>query len=225
MNKILLQIRGNMCLQLFATFSITSGMLASTFWWYNLAYLIQQPSYICTFEDDEMSDDQCTAANICDGAFGIIGFEIDFSNSNSILNWHQKLDLMCAESWKVNFLGAAYLIGSAVTVLWIPRLSDKSGRKWFYGAGVMIDFALFSAIFLVDNLDIMIGIMFCFGATNVLRTQIGLVYMMEFNPKNLQIVIGSLWGISRAFIKSFSTIYFWKISKNWLYIIGVGYGF
>ena len=200
-------------------------MLGSAFWWYNLAYLIQKPAFICTFEDDEMSNDLCTADNICDGTFGITGFEIDFSNSNSLHNWHQKLSLMCAESWKVNFLGTAFLIGNAFTVLWIPRLSDKSGRKWFYGVGVMIDFALFSAIFLVENLDIMIVIMFCFGATNVLRTQIGLVYMMEFNPKNLQIVIGALWGISRAFIKSFSTIYFWKISKNWLYIIAVGYGF
>ena len=48
---------------------------------------------------------------------------------------------------------------------------------------------------------------------------------MEFNPKNLQIVIGALWGVFSAFIYFFSTIYFWRISKNWLYIVTVGYGF
>jgi len=41
LNKILVLIRGNLCLQLFATLSITSGMLGSAFWWFNLAYLIK----------------------------------------------------------------------------------------------------------------------------------------------------------------------------------------
>ena len=48
---------------------------------------------------------------------------------------------------------------------------------------------------------------------------------MEFNPKNVQILIGTMWGVFSAFIYFFSTIYFWKISKDWTYIVVVGYCF
>ena len=89
---------------------------------------------------------------------------------------------MCEDQSKVNFLSTLFFIGNAVTVLWLPRFSDKSGRKYFFGAGVVFDFFLYSSIFLIRNLNIMMMVMFLFGASNVMRTQIGWVYMMEFNP-------------------------------------------
>ena len=52
LNKILTEIKGSSRLQLFATASITSGMLGSSFWWYNIAYLLKQPVYICTFAEN-----------------------------------------------------------------------------------------------------------------------------------------------------------------------------
>ena len=90
---------------------------------------------------------------------------------------------MCAPSWKVGLLNSAFYVGNAVTVLWIPRLSDKSGRKKFFGVGLMIDLLLFLSIFLTTNMNVMIGVLFCFGASNVMRTQIGWVYMMELSAK------------------------------------------
>ena len=90
---------------------------------------------------------------------------------------------MCTDKAQVSSIASAFFIGNAFTVLWLPRLSDKSGRKLFYGGGVIFDFILFSAIFFINNIYAMIGLMFCFGASNVLRTQIGWVYMMELSPK------------------------------------------
>lgn len=49
--------------------------------------------------------------------------------SDSFDNWVGKLDLACASKAKVSLIGSAYFVGWIVTLLFVPRISDKYGRR------------------------------------------------------------------------------------------------
>ena len=130
---------------------------------------------------------------------------------------------MCKSKWKMDFLPMAFFLGNAATVIFVPRLSDKNGRKMIYWTGLIIDIGLYFSFFVTRNLTLMYIILFSFGATSVARTQIGWVYLMELTPKRDQVVVGTCWGVISASIFIFSTVYFWVISKNWVYLAIIGF--
>ena len=90
---------------------------------------------------------------------------------------------MCKNRWKIAYVPMAFFLGNAATVLFVPRLSDKNGRKCIYWTGLIIDIGLYFSFFVARNLILMYIILFTFGATSVARTQIGWVYLMELTPK------------------------------------------
>ena len=65
--------------------------------------------------------------------------------------------------------------------------------------------------------------MFSFGMMASVRVNVGYVYLMELMPKNKQTLVGTLWNVGEAMIYFIATIYFWKVSKNWYFIVLVGY--
>ena len=73
------------------------------------------------------------------------------------------MDLMCDNTWKVGLIGSAYFLGWSATLLWVPRLSDKYGRKKFLVFGVLSDLFLYTMIFLCSNVNLMILILFTYG--------------------------------------------------------------
>ena len=64
--------------------------------------------------------------------------------------------MMCEPSWKQGMVGTGYFLGWCSTVLWVPRLSDKYSRKWFFVAGLLADVLLYSSLLLCTSLDLMI---------------------------------------------------------------------
>ena len=76
-------------------------------------------------------------------------------------------------------IGACLFLGWCTTLLWLPPLSDKHGRKWFVWAGQVIDLALYTGLMLTSNLIVMIFLWVGFGAMSTLRIQIAYIYLME----------------------------------------------
>ena len=66
--------------------------------------------------------------------------------------------------------------------MFVPRYSDKTGRKYIYWIGLIIDIGLYFCFFVAKSLTFMYIILFSFGATSVARVQIGWVYLMELTP-------------------------------------------
>ena len=130
---------------------------------------------------------------------------------------------MCATPWKVGFIGSAFFLGWCTTILWLPRLSDGNGRKKFFMAGMALNMLLYTMLMTCESLDAMIFVMFCFGMTTSIRINVGYVYLMELVPENKQTLIGTCWNIGEAMVYMIGTIYFWKISKDWYFVVLIGY--
>ena len=161
-------------------------MNSTGFFFYILTYLILLPTYHnCMFSDPQPEDPAaaCSAENICAVPSPILTYQIDWDNIYSLHNWVEKLDLTCTPGWKIGMLGSAVFVGWVITLLWVPRLSDRYGRKWVFVVGMWTDCVAFVAMFLTHNINVMIAVIFVFGLCTTIRINIGFVYMMELMPK------------------------------------------
>ena len=103
---------------------------------------------------------------------------------DTLYNWQQKLDLTCVDEWKIGMIGASLGFGWCSTLLWLPILSDKTGRKRIFQFGMLSDLLLYTGLLLTDSLAVMIMLYFIFGMMTSIRVQVGFVYLMEILPKN-----------------------------------------
>ncbi|CDW84323.1 UNKNOWN [Stylonychia lemnae] len=99
--------------QWFTTIFITILFNSSGHLFYGLAYLELYPAYICP-QDIPNCDhtDKCRDPSI----------PIDWSSDKSLHNWVEKLDLTCAEPYKVGLLGSMYFAGWTIACLVVPRI-------------------------------------------------------------------------------------------------------
>ena len=94
-------------------------------------------------------------------------------------------------------------------MLWLPPLSDKYGRKYFFQIGIFGNLAVYYIIKETNSLYTVIIAQFFCGVLNSLRTTVGFVYLMELLPRRLQQYYGNAWGIYESSISLIGTYYFW----------------
>jgi OCT family organic cation transporter-like MFS transporter 15 len=68
------------------------------------------------------------------------------------------------------------------------------------------------------SLNLTTAMMFIFGMAAVGRTSISFLYLMELLPTNRQVLVGTILHVNNAAVGVFGCLYFWKISKNWLWL-------
>ena len=127
-DKIMIDIEGNGRFKYFALISLSASMASLDFIYLSLAYLVQPPVYECKSAGSNTWK-ECTEDEFC--GKDNIEWKINWNDKNSIHNWYQRLDLMCAPAIKLDVLMSAWFFGIVVTVLWVPRFSDKRSRKFF----------------------------------------------------------------------------------------------
>ena len=157
--------------------------------------------------------------NICADDKRIVNFEPDYSNANSLDNWVMRLNLTCASKFHKGALGSAFFFGWVLTLLWMPRLGDILGRSLLYRITVFVDLFMFLAVFFIKRWVPMIVVLTVIGAFTSIRYNIGYVYLLEFFPKESRPIVGSCQGILRGLIALALALYFWKINKNWIFIM------
>lgn len=74
-----------------------------------------------------------------------------------------------------------------------------------------------------ESLDVTIIVSFAMGMLSSIRVNIGFIYMSELMPGSKQVPLGSFWNIVEGSIYVTATVYFWKISTNWVYFVTIGY--
>jgi MFS family permease len=211
--------------QLFAYYSITLGLNSVGFWLYSISFLYQEPTYKCWFSPTFTGNptDYCTAERICANDPLISAWDYDFTDPNTLDNWHQKLNLMCEPKSKIAMLGSAFFFGWASTLLWLPRVGDIYGRRLPFAINSLVCVALYSAVMVTKNLNVMIFLIFLFGTVSSIRIQVGFNYLLELVPKPNQTMVATLWNCTEGLIYLVVVIYFYYVSKDWQYIIGWGY--
>ena len=149
---------------------------------------------------------------------------MDYSNPKSLHNWIEKLDLTCAPRWKVGFISSAYFIGWGLTLLWLPLLADKYGRRRIFISGTIIDLCFYSGIMITQRLNVMIWLSFFEGLAASCTQTVGYVYVMELLPARRQSTFTSIyssWDTCLTYL--IATLYFRFVSDHWFYLAMFGY--
>lgn len=130
---------------------------------------------------------------------------------------------MCVPSWKISFLGSAIFIGWCATILWVPRWSDSQSRKWYFAFGMGGDLLLYTSLYFITSLDVMIVVVFLFGLLTTHRVNIGFIYITEFTTKSGVTLFSTIYNLLEASIALEIAFYFLVMSNNWIYLSLVGY--
>ena len=223
MDQLYERVGGCGLFQILAYFAIAIGMSAPSWYFYEVGFFTQAPgSYLCTYSDGIVAS--CTQDEICGSdASNIVSYEGDPSDPKFLYNWQQKLDLTCVENWKIGLIGAQYFLGKITTVLWLPAMGDKYGRRNIFWLSMCINLVLYTLLFLCTNIWFMYAIWFVYGMNGSIMINVGYVFLMETMPRKAQNSVTSLWNMQEALIYVFATIYFWKISRHWFWYCLVGY--
>ena len=96
---------------------------------------------------------ECAKAEVCGSGIPRDRWRPDTSESEYIDNWVEQFDLLCEPKWRIGLIGTLYFVGIMTTILLVPWLADKYGRKW----NVLINYFLFMAavlgVMLSNNLE------------------------------------------------------------------------
>ena len=218
---MLTEIEGKGYFKYLALVSLTASMSSLDFIYMNLAFLIQKPVYQCKYTGSQ-DWTVCTEEEICGSSDGAPSFEwrINWDDEDSLHNWYEKLDLMCASSFKINVLLFAYFLGISVTVLWVPQFSDRRSRKLFVGGAIICDLFMYTILLFTTHYGLMVFILFMMGVTCPLRVQTGWVYLYELVSEKYQTFVGTAFGVCQANIYLFSTFFFWGAKNSGILVVG-----
>mmetsp|Transcript_33038 Transcript_33038/g.40893 ORF Transcript_33038/g.40893 Transcript_33038/m.40893 type:complete len:97 (+) Transcript_33038:290-580(+) len=96
---------------------------------------------------------------------------------------------MCEPFWKATLLGTAFTFSSSLTMLFIPRLGDKYGRRPTFIITRVIDSSLFAIAMLSTDYKVVFAAIFVLGALLPSRLNVGLPYLNEWFPRRHQTLI------------------------------------
>ena len=65
--------------------------------------------------------------------------------------------------------------------------------------------------------------LFIVGLNSPTTYVIGFGYLQELVGNNHKSIYATFWNLSEGLIFVYSTIYYWKIDRHWVYILSFGY--
>lgn len=171
------------------------------------------------------SDDvyDCVEANFCGNPD--INFWIDRENPDTIYNWAEQIGLICRPGWQIGMLGSVLFAGWCSTLLWMPQISDRIGRKTMFVYALAANVALFTVIMFTRSFISMMISMFLVGFFNSAKFGVGWPYLLELVPMSSRSnhaaafgSVGAIWGV-------FGGLFFIWVSSNAYVFSAIGYAF
>ena len=197
----------------------------SSFSWimYGLSFLELFPQFDCQIGDATQQD--CSSQQICTQYGYELPYTVNYTNHTSLHNWVEQVDLTCRSSEQIAFIGSMFFIGWCCTLLWVPVLADKKGRKWIYfgsilGTAIVILWMLFA-----KSLWAIYFLMFMGGVLTSGRYTTGYVYGNEFCPSNWQVVWGTVQALEDGSITLLISLYYDFVSNQYfvIFVIALAY--
>jgi MFS family permease len=131
--------------------------------------------------------------------------------------------MICIPKPLMGLMGSSYFGGWASTILFIPLLADRHGRKQiFFWSLVVSVMVMFIMVFMSNNFYLTVGLMFIAGMATSGRTTTGFIYAGEFLAPKWRIVFGVAFLFINGLTSLLITIYFDFINKHYIYITCVG---
>lgn len=103
------------------------------------------------------------------------------------------MNLGC-EREKVPLLGSTYFVGILLTLLVVPTMGDKYGRRKIFFYFIFMSFFPILALNFITNIDYAIFCMFLLGISTGARISIGFCYVSEHLSKEDQSIFCAFWN-------------------------------
>lgn len=132
---------------------------------------------------------------------------------------------MCEPEWKANILGSLFAMGHVSSLLIVPHLADKLGRKWIYTVSRLVDCLCFVALLVSRSYTLSAAALTILGVCTAGRLNVGNVYLSEWFPRRTQTFVLCVRLIEQASIFTLVTLYFWLFGNEWVKVGYVGMGF
>lgn len=208
-DRIYAELGGVGRFQWYALVALLTGMTGPAWWFFEVGYFTQEPeAFICTYASGA-DQPECTKENICSGNPAILDWKADPNDVKTLYNWIDQLDLLCEDSWKVGIIGSCFFIGWCATLLWLPALTDKYGRKIYFWLSVVICVAAQVGMLFTNSLAMMCAMIGIQGLAASLRLNVGYVYLMELLPSSSQTAVTAAWCIIDSMIYLTETLVYW----------------
>jgi len=121
---------------------------------------------------------------------------------------------MCEPDWKAGLLPTIMYLSWCVSLLIVPRLADKFGRKFLFQGARLAETAIYLAILLVQNYWAMLGLMIGLGLCGAGRVNVGTVYLTEWFPRKNQTALHMVFAGEVALGYIAFALYFWFWGNN-----------
>ena len=203
---------------------------------YQLSYLLLLPKFAC----DELIDDkwtplvdgsakydqQCKPSYFCHNKDSIRwNYEPSPTTlTNFMTEWH----LECQPSAYIAAAGESFLFGTVVGSFLAPYIINCFGQKNLVVASCIIKGSLNIVLLLLPkrvdlywSADMMFPILFLGTMANFVGLIAGYQLFCDYAPQRRHAIMGTLWMVGEGMCTVIVSIYYWKISKNWAYLIWV----
>lgn len=87
------------------------------------------PAYHC-YDDETDTWNECSKSEICEKHLPRDHYKYDEDQDEYIDNWVDQYSLLCEPKWRIGLIGSMYFAGILTTILIVPYIIDKCGRKY-----------------------------------------------------------------------------------------------
>jgi MFS family permease len=146
---------------------------------------------------------------------------VNYNNHTSLYNWVEQLDLVCDKGSQIGLIGSLYFAGWSSTILFLPWLADKIGRRWIFFFSVLVTSFACLGLYLSQNLNFTISLMFIVGMANSGRVMVGFLFASEFMTPKWQVIYGTAFIFIDCATGMIIILYFDFVNKHYIYIAAV----
>ena len=130
---------------------------------------------------------------------------------------------MCDPFWKATLIGTCFIFAQCLTMLIVPKLADKFGRKPAFMIARIMDSCLYGIVLFTTSYKLMLAAMIGLGLTTPARLNVGLPYMNEWFPRRRQTLVQVLRFVEQACITVFFILYYWFFGKDISTPLSIGF--
>jgi MFS family permease len=147
-------------------FAVSGGITAILLVLNNIALFEVIPHFKC-IQNGSNDVFNCVEANFCGNPD--ITYWVDRENPDTIYNWAEQIGLICRPGWQIGMLGSVFFAGWCSTLLWMPQISDRIGRKTMFVYSLAINVVLYTMVMFTRSFKVMVVAFFLLGFFNQLQ--------------------------------------------------------
>ena len=181
---------------------------------YSFPFLGVEPKYKCLINGVWTP---CGSQQFCPPNMNVPNV-IDWDDGETINNLIVQFNLQCNGALAVGFFGSFFLAGIVIGSVTITRIGDTYGRRQGFLVGLILQSVITFLMLFISSAYVAYFFCLLIGIGCTGKQYVGWNLLLEYQPKNKQVLIGCLEFIFEALIFIFITVYFGWIAKEWRYM-------